>query len=258
MAADHQLGQLLAAGGGRAPVRHHLAAAHDADIVGGGHDLAQLVRDQDHRAALCLQVAQDPEEMVGLLGREHARGLVQDQDVGAAEEGLQDLDPLLHAHRKVGDTGVERHFQPVLALDLLDLAPGTLDAGAQGKAALGAEEQVLQDGERLHQHEMLVDHADPGPDRVLRTADRPLLAVDQDLPAIGLIIAVEDVHQRRLAGTVLAHDPVDGAGGDAEVDVAVGLDGAEALADATQLDRRRLRARRRCGSDRHRHYFWVE
>ena len=93
-------------------------------------------------AALRLQVAQDPEEMVGLLGREHAR-LVQDQDVGAAEEGLQDLDPLLHAHRKVGDTGVERHFQPVLALDLLDLAPGALDTSARS-GRLGAEEKVLQ------------------------------------------------------------------------------------------------------------------
>ena len=106
-------------------------------------------------------------------------------------------------------------LKPVLALDLLDLAPGTLNAGPQGKSALGTEEQVLQYRERLHQHEMLVDHADPGPDRVLRTADRPLLAVDHDLAAVGLIVAVEDVHQRRLAGTVLAHDPVDGAGGDA-------------------------------------------
>ena len=38
--------------------------------------------------------------MVGLLRREHAGGLVQDQDVGAAEQRLEDLDPLLHAHRQ--------------------------------------------------------------------------------------------------------------------------------------------------------------
>ena len=63
--------------------------------------------------------------------------------MGAAEEGLQDLDPLPHAHRKIGDTGVERHFQPVLALDLLDLAPGALDTSARS-GRLGAEEKVLQ------------------------------------------------------------------------------------------------------------------
>ena len=105
----------------------------------------------------------------------------------AAEEGLQDLDPLPHAHRKIGDTGVERHFQPVLALDLrISRRAGSIP-DRKVRLRLGAEEKVLQHRERLHQHEMLVNHADPNPDRVLRTADRPLLAVDQDLPAIGLV-----------------------------------------------------------------------
>ena len=183
--------------------------------------------------------------MVGLLRREDTGGLVQDQDVGAAEQGLEDLDPLLHAHRQLRDRGVEVDLQPVVALERLDLGPGAGDAALQGDATLGAQQQVLQDGERLDQHEMLVDHADAGLDRILRAANGPLLPVDQDLAAVGLVEAVEDVHQRRLAGAVLADDAVDRAGRDDEVDRPVGVDGAEPLVDAAQLDRRGQHPRQR-------------
>ena len=150
--------------------------AHHADLVGHRHDLAQLVGDQDDGPPLRLEVAQDAEQMVGLLRRQHAGGLVQDQDVGAAEQGLEDLDPLLHAHRQLRDRGVEIDLQPVVALQRCDLGPGARDAARQRDAALGAQQQVLQDGERLDQHEVLVDHADAGLDRILRAADRPLAA----------------------------------------------------------------------------------
>ena len=81
--------------------------------------------------------------------------------------------------------------------------------------AFGAEQQVLQHRERLDQHEVLVDHADAGCDRVLGALDPAFLAGDPDAAAIGLIEAVEDVHQGRLAGAVLADDAVDRAGRDA-------------------------------------------
>ena len=51
---------------------------------------------------------------------------------------------------------------------------------ARRQAALGAEQQVLQHRERLDQHEVLVDHADPGADRILGAVDLALLAVDPD------------------------------------------------------------------------------
>ena len=174
--------------------------------------------------------------MVGLLRGEHTGGLVQDQDVGAAEQGLQDLDALLHAHGQIADDGVERDVEPVVALEGLDLGPGALDPGLERDAALGTQQQILQDRERLDQHEMLVDHADAGADRVLGRADRPLLAADQDGAAVGMVEAVEDVHQGRFAGPVLADDAVDRAGGDHEVDRLIGVDRTEPLVDAAQLD----------------------
>ena len=50
------------------------------------------------------------EELLGLLRREHAGRLVEDQDVRAAVEHLDDLGPLLQADRQVARArvGIER------------------------------------------------------------------------------------------------------------------------------------------------------
>ena len=80
---------------------------------------------------------------------------------------------------------------------------------ASSGAAFGAEHHVLEHGERRHQHEMLVHHADAVADRLARATDAHGFAVDADLAGVGLVEAVEDRHQRRLAGAVLADDAVD-------------------------------------------------
>jgi len=104
-----------------------------------------------------------------------------------------------------------------------------------------AEHDVVEHGQGLDQHEMLMDHADAGPDRVGRRAYPPELAADPDLAAIRFVEAVQDRHQRRLAGPVLPHDAVDRAALDGEAHVAVGVDGTEALVDVEELDRGRHR-----------------
>ena len=48
-----------------------------------------------------LELTEDAEEVVGLGRRQHAGRLVEDQDVGAAIERLQDFDALLQADREV-------------------------------------------------------------------------------------------------------------------------------------------------------------
>ena len=83
---------------------------------------------------------------------------------------------------------------------------------------------------------MLEDHADAVADRFARGADAHRLAVDPDLAGVGFIEAVEDRHQRRLAGAVLADDAVDEAALDDEIDVGVGVNRAEALVDADEFD----------------------
>ena len=82
----------------------------------------------------------------------------------------------------------------------------------------------------------------PGRDRVARRAERDRPPVDPDLAGVGPVEPVEDVHERALAGAVLAEQGVDLADAQVEVDAVVGDDAREALDDAAAA---RPRARRR-------------
>ena len=70
-------------------------------------------------------------------------------------------------------------------------------------------------------------------------ADPDRLAVDPDLARVGLVEAVEDRHQRRFAGPVLADDAVDEAALHDKIDVLVGVNRTKALVDADEFDRGR-------------------
>ncbi len=83
---------------------------------------------------------------------------------------------------------------------------------------------------------MLMHHADAVADGFPGGADPDRLAVDPDLAGVGFVETVKDRHQRRLAGPVLADDAVNDAALHSEVDVIVGVNRAEALVDADQLD----------------------
>ena len=87
---------------------------------------------------------------------------------------------------------------------------------------------------------MLVHHADPVLDRGLRGAERDALAFDPDLALVRVVEPVEDVHERRLAGAVLAEERVHLAPAQVEVDVVVGEDAGEPLRDPPELERGRL------------------
>ena len=190
-----------------------------------------------------LSDAHDREQFLGLLRGEHRGRLVQDQQVDVAGERLDDLDPLLDADRQVLDHRVRVDRQAVPLGDLGDLAAGPPPVEEAGDAAadlLGAEHDVLGDGEDRHQHEVLVHHADAGGDGV-RAGRVKLqrLAVDQDLALVGLVEPVEHVHQGRLAGAVLAEQGVDLSRLHRQVDVVVGDQITEPLGDAAQFESQR-------------------
>ena len=109
-----------------------------------------------------------------------------------------------------------------LPLELHEVAPGirgkgrdaaraTADEGARGEkdeiVRPGAEDDVLGHGERPHQHEVLVHHADARRERLVRVAQPDLAAVDKDRAGVGRLQPVHDVHQGGLARAVLAEQP---------------------------------------------------
>ncbi|GJC95043.1 hypothetical protein ColKHC_03869 [Colletotrichum higginsianum] len=182
------------------------------------------------------------------LGIEGRRGLVQQQDLGVADEGAGDGDALLLAAGEQGalasDDGVEalghRHDEVVD----VGLAAGELD-GLVRDLAVGAEDDVLPDG-ALVERGLLADEGDEGAVLVdVEGAD--LLAVDEDGAGEGVVEALEEGDGGGLAaaggadeGDVLARaddeveaaqDGLLGAGRVAEVDVAElegAVDGVEA------------------------------
>ena len=118
---------------------------------------------------------------------------------------LHDLDALLDPDRQVLHESVRVDGETVTARKLEHVLAG---ASAVEQAEHGCpfhpEHDVLGNGEDRHEHEVLVDHAYPGSKRVTGVVKPDGLPVEKDLPLVGLEQPVKDVHQRRLAGSVLA------------------------------------------------------
>ena len=112
---------------------------------------------------------------------------------------------------------------------------------------LGGEHDVLRHRHHRDEHEVLMHHPDAGVDRGLRRAELHRLAGDHDLALVRVVEPVEDVHQGRLAGTVLAEERVDLALAQVEVDVVVGHGAREALGDVAHLEHGAGRVGHRCG-----------
>jgi hypothetical protein len=77
---------------------------------------------------------------------------------------------------------------------------------------LGAENDVLGHGERGSELEVLMHHADSSGDRLPRPSKIDGFAAQADVAAVPRNKAVEDVHERRLAGAVFPDQGMDLAG----------------------------------------------
>ena len=112
-------------------------------------------------------------------------GLVQDQDVGAAIQRLEDLDRCWWPtdSSSISASGSTCNSYSVASRFSSALRPP--QRGAQHRPVLGPEDDVFQHGEILHQLEMLEDHADAGADRGLAVGDGDRLAADQDFAGSG-------------------------------------------------------------------------
>ena len=131
LAPDHRVGELGRRGAGGIEGRDHLSASHDRHAIGQRHDLAQLVGDEDDGLVLALEHAQHLEQLVGFGRRQHRRRLVEHQDLGAADQRLEDLDSLLEANRQFADDGVGIDHEAVFAPEFAELLADR--AGALGE-----------------------------------------------------------------------------------------------------------------------------
>ncbi len=195
----------------------------------------------DGRTAACQRLHRR-QQALGFAVGQHRSGLVEDQDARTCEQHLQDLDALLFGDR-----------QALGALPRIDVEAELVGLGADLRLeraeplAMAAftrcermpEQDVLGHGERLHQLEVLVHHADVVPRRIARAIEPHRVVVDQHVARLRRIEPGRDVHQRRLAGAVLAEQRVHLAPARIEVRVDQRLEAVEGLADAGELQRGR-------------------
>ena len=214
------------------------AAAHHGHPVGVALHVGHLVGDQDHGRALAtgerLHGLQQPR---GLGVGEDRGGLVQDQDAGAGQQHLQDLDPLLLGDGEVADApvGVGLEAQRMrLGEDRRADTGQPLAVAAHVVVVVDhrhAQQDVLGDGEGCHQLEVLVDHADAVFGGVARTGQAHRVLVDPQFAGLGRVEAGGDVHQRGLAGAVLAEQGMDFAPLRGEVRIREGDEAVEGFVD---------------------------
>ena len=220
LAADHHADDVVAGdivGGVGADV---LAVAKHRELVGDLEQLVHLVGDVDDAFALRAQTADDLEQMRHLgLGQRRGR-LVHDQDVGFVGHGLGDLDHLPVGHGELAhlDAGVDLDIER--PKQLFSLAPhgGMIDE-TEPVPGLAPDPDILGHRHERHQVELLMDHGDALLEGVQGRVQVGFLAAQADRAGVGVVDAGDDLHQRRLAGTVLAHERVDRAGLEAELDV---------------------------------------
>ena len=141
--AHHHAGQLFTAGLGDVHRADVFALPQDRAAVRHGHDLIQLVGDEQDGFALCRQVLHDLHQLVDLLRRQHSGGLVEDQDLIVPVEHLQDLRALLHAHGDILHQRVRVHLQAVLLRQGQDLLPGLLLLQEAVLAGFHAQDDVV-------------------------------------------------------------------------------------------------------------------
>ena len=204
---DHHIGQRLLVGILGENISDVLAFSQNRDAVRHVEHLVELVRDDDQRLAVSFHVAHDLEELVGLLRSQNRGRFVENQDVGAAIEHLDNLNRLLLRDGHVVNFLVGVDIEAVFVADFLDLAACLGKIHSAG--FLQTENDVLRGGKDIDKLEMLVDHADAVGKGILRRADRHRLPMNVNLPLVGEVDAGEHVHQRRFAAAVFAEQRQD-------------------------------------------------
>ena len=233
VAADHRPGEHRRVGSRGGAVIDDLAVAHDRDLVARRDHLGQLVADERDGLALVVDdAAQRGEEELRFGRRQHRGRLVEHQDLRIAPQALDDLDSLAQPGGEVGDAVVGIDLQAVLLADLTDSPANARRVQSAGVA----ERHVLPHGQRLDEAEVLVDHARCRA-RAASTGSTIVdhFAVQSDLAGVGKDQADQHLHQRRLAGAVLAEDAVDAAAMQREVDLVAGDDPPEPFGDVDEL-----------------------
>ena len=229
---DHHVRQFL----GIRVAGHHVAdvlpLAQHRHAVGQRLHLVHLVGDDDNRLAGVAHVAQDGEELVLLLRGQHGGRLIQNQDISAAIQHLDNFNRLLLRNGHIVNLLVRVDIKAILVADF----PNFADGGLHIQLFIQTEDDVFRRREHIHQLKVLMNHADAQMERLLRGGDGHGLAVDVDFALVGVVNSGEHVHQCSFAASILAQQRKNFAAVNIQTHLIIGQHRAKALGHIANAD----------------------
>ena len=217
--------------------RDDTSVVDDRDGVAQLLGLVELVRAEQDRLAPIAHLGEGGLEHRDVHRVERGEGLVHQQDVGIVEDRRDVLDLLLVALRQAVRLAVREFGDP----EAPEPGEGLLASACPRHPVQRREVDQLVDDRHARVETALLGHVAPHTSRPgLRLAILPGHG-----PRVGPEEAEDDPHRRRLAGPVRAQEPVDLARPDGQADAVEGLDLAERLLQAIDLQHRSPRKRER-------------
>src|SRR5919202_213282 len=219
LATHDPLDDLLGRDVGEGRGEQGASVPQDRDAVRDPVHLLHPVGDVDDGDVAFLEPPDEVEQGVGLVLGEAGGGLVHDEYPGVLGQRLGDLGQLPVRRAEVGDRGVridvDVHLPEYLARAPARLAVPDQSGGAEW---LGGQVDVLRHREGRYQAELMEDHADAGGARLVDRGEPGRTSVNEDLSPVQRVDALQDLHERRLAGTVAAGQRMHLSAPDVEVD----------------------------------------
>ena len=160
---------------------------------------------------LAARPSNDLVEAPDLTSRERGRRLVEDDQLGVPSERPEYLDLLLLGDRQRAHDGVRRDLEAGRGHDALEPLEEGAPPDESEPARFRPEEDVLRDGPLRDERDLLGDEGDPAFERLARRPEADRLALEDELSLVGRDDAGDDLAERRLAGSVLADEGVNGA-----------------------------------------------
>ena len=233
--ADHHLDDLILGSLLGVDSAYIFAVTHNGNAIGDAGNLIHTVRDIDHADALVSELIHDLEQLFHFGKGQSCCGLVQNQQLAVAGNGLGDLNHLLLADGQVAqaDRGIDLNAHLVKLTLCLFFHGLVVDQTALEE--LTANEHVLRYRQVIHHVQFLVDNADTGNLRFTDVAEAHLLTQILDGAAILLMDAAQHLDQCGFTGTVLAHQCVNFAGTQIKIDAPQRMHTGEILLDALHL-----------------------
>ncbi len=201
---------------------------HDGHRVAGALDLVEQMRREDDGPALVDQAGDHGAHLVHSGRIQAVHGLVQDEQLGIAEQARGNAEPLAHAHGVRGD---------LVAGALRQSDPGQrrrdplVGSAAPGR---GQQAEVLLAGQVGVEAGLVDDGADPGQGRAALGRDG--FSEERHRAVVGFGQAEQSADQGGLACAVRPEVAEGGAAGHEQFHAVDGGGGAEALGQAVGLD----------------------